>query len=443
MKKYLVLLLWVTMLFSCKRPAKSKVTYDQTCDTTSVQTVIDSTEKQLQDKHGKFLSYGGPVDFKTLTSFFDTLPYVPEDCFTNDKKYIPKEFYRLLSVPDSDSVAFFRPIQKVRLYDKYIVLYFMRVKDWDIDCCPYLYSYDTSGRFIDSLRFAPPWPATCRYVLPDNQGDFYLYGQNIAHYNCFCYNRKQKVATCGPLGMEMNYTLDNFWLDIQTGKFIKNTTFFELCKTPILKQARIQWPKSDTLPAGGEAYKPVYIDSIQLLSISDTTVQVKAWVVYDVDSLPTRWQTIQKIRLKLSPGQWTVTGAEIIDISEHNKVLKNTMKTYSNESFFYSVLSLYDITDEGFDFYLFVVPNKLDLMNVPAGEVAGRAQFISPGHALAKIGNCRLDFILKGDSVVVIKEANCVNFRHKDIRFDGVYKPDKNIYADGCYCPFDTVVCYE
>ncbi len=319
----------------------------------------------------------------------------------------------------------------------------MRVKDWDSDCCPYLYSSDTSGRFIDSLRLAPPEPTTCRYVLPDNQGNFYLYGQNLYHYNCFCYDKMRKVATCTSVGVDQNYKIDSFWMDIQTGKFIKNTTFFELCKTPILNQDRIQLPKSDTLPAGGEAYKPVYIDSIQLLSVSDSTVQVKAWVVYEVDSLQTRVQTIQKIRLTLTPGQWTVAGAEIIDISEYNKAPKYTKKTYANETFFYSILSLYDITDEGFDFYLFVVPNKSNLYNVPAGEIAGRAKFIAQDHAFAKIENCRLDFVLKGDSVVVIKEANCVKFRHKDISFDGIYKSHGDFYPDRCYCPFDKVVCYE
>ncbi len=441
MRKYLFFMLLLLLSFACKRPAKQqqqKQSYVFVPDTTSTK-YIQQIQVVPSEPKTKYIVYTGPVTAKTMFDFFDTVPYIPDYCDFPTESYLPREFYQLLGASPSDSV-YFIPQFKTELFGKYIVLYLKkRFYDAEGVCWhgrPVLYSFDTSGRLIDSINFDLGW-ATCFYVLSDNFGNFYVYTQSGSKANCLYYDSIHKLAECGSFTDYFSSLEETYSLNPYTGKFVEGFPFYDTVRnvyTTIVAQNPGKWDSAFNKTIDFNSCHFYGLDTLILLSRTDSTIRFKARTNYE-NMNKNIIETVQDVLLKKDSNGYEVSRIKLIQ-ARHIELPHTALyiyKTYSNEKYFYSELTLANYTDTAFDFYLFVAPQNTDFSNIPAGRVIGRAKFLSPGNALARIDGCTLQFKFQGDTAIAVKETNCEKFRHKKVSFDGLYKEGM---SSGCYCPY-------
>jgi len=154
-------------------------------------------------------------------------------------------------------------------------------------------------------------------------------------------------------------------------------------------------------------------DDIHVVDEDQTSISVFSHTLY-TDTANWGLEVSQVFKLRKTGSSFYIESMKVL---EYKKKMN-----YSCPDFMHSGLSLQNITEDGFDFYLSIISHQKmpDDWSSKAGYMNGKAKFLTPDHAVYE-GDCTLHFYFKGRSKVEIKELNCSGYHHEDINFNGIY----------------------
>ncbi len=422
------------LLFFIACNSKKKQTSNNEIDTSSVATDNKNT---FQEDSLVFdiIKFDKTPTFNDFLSFFPSKNsgYIEvcrpplDEC---DLKVLPEKFNKLTGLEfGTKEHLFIAPKFKKKIND--FTLVFFTVVGINYVSDAFLATYDKSGNLIDSTYIEimpadyPSEESYLYYLSEDNNfsvTDFFL-----AHD--YFWQSENGFATSLPFHYGEYTTVENYFIT-NDGKIINYASFkplntvidfieylgdrnfekaFELQKVG-------EWGDyehfSSSKAFGGIA--GTKIDTISVESYNNDIAKIYCEAVY-YDTVNGSASIRQVFTVKKIGSDYYITDMNVFYFERSEKYFDKTGK------FNTAKLSLYNFTKKGFAFYLLLVSkNSNNSEEYPCAELIDSAKYIDHNHAVFSDGNCKIDFYFEGDSVKILENGKCKQYRNEKMTFDAV-----------------------
>ena len=431
--KIIFLILSILMIFTACNNKKNQTSTNDT-DTVDVLTE-DKNVSQPEDLVFDIIKFDGTPTFNDFLSFFPSINsgYIEvcrpplDEC---DLKVLPEKFNKLTGLDFLKKENLYIVPKFKKKINNFTLVFFTDVEENCI-CDALLATYDKSGRLIDSTYVEilpadyPTEESYLYYISEDNNFSVTDYFLALDYF----WQSENGFATSLPFHYGEYTTVENYFIT-NDGKIINYASFKPL-NTVIdfieylgdrnfEKAFKLQkvgkWGDyehfSSSKAFGGIA--GTKIDTISVESYNNDIAKIYCEAVY-YDTVNGSASIRQVFTVKKIGSDYYITDMNVSYFERSEKYFDKTGK------FNTAKLSLYNFTKKGFSFYLFLVSkNSNNSEEYPCAELIDSAKYIDYNHAVFSDGNCKIDFYFEGDSVKIVENGKCKQYRNEKMTFDAV-----------------------